>query len=88
MGAFLAQGNAISDHMLMAAAEALPSLITPEELAQGRVFPDLRNIRDISLHIAMEVIKAAADEGLVANPSALRAMGKGDKALRRYASSV
>lgn len=68
----------------MAAAESLPGTITATDLAAGKVYPDLNNIRSISLHVACEVLKAAADEGHVANPAALRALGKGDGALQRY----
>ena len=84
LGAFLSQGNVVSDHMLMAAAEALPSLITDEELEKGRVFPSMENIKSISAHVACEVIKAAADEGHVNNTFLLRALGKGEEELKKY----
>ncbi|KAG7671676.1 hypothetical protein Ndes2526B_g07436 [Nannochloris sp. 'desiccata'] len=83
-GAFLAQGNVVSDHMIMAAAEALPSLITEGELKNGRVFPSMENIRSISAHVACEVIKAAADEGNVSNTFLIRALAKGEEELKRY----
>lgn len=77
----------MSDHMIMTAAEALPGTLSSLDLAAGRVYPGMDCIRAISLHIATEVIKAAADEGHVANPGVLRALGKGDETLRRYVSS-
>lgn len=83
-GAFLSCGNVVSDHMLMTAAQALPNMISEKELRHGQVFPNMRNIRDISLHIACETIKAAAEEGHLANPSLIRALGKGEDCLRRY----
>jgi malate dehydrogenase (decarboxylating) len=83
-GAFLAQGNVVSDHMIMAAAEALPSLITSEELANGRVFPSMENIRSISAKVACEVIKAAADEGHVNNTFLIRALARGEEELMKY----
>lgn len=45
MGALLARGNIVTDNMLMAAAESLPDMITPEELAQGRTYPSMYKIR-------------------------------------------
>eukprot|EP00887_Chlorella_sp_A99_P002937 scaffold24.g2937.t1 len=62
-------------------------MITPEELAQGRVYPDLNKIRDISLAIAVETMRAAADEGHVHNPSALMALARCDETLRAYIAS-
>ena len=87
LGAFLSQGNVVTDDMLMAAAEALPSLITKEELKDGRVFPSMENIKSISAHIACEVIKAAADEGHISNTFLIRALGKGEEELRKYVQS-
>jgi malate dehydrogenase (decarboxylating) len=87
MAAFLAQGNIVTDLMLMAAAEALPALLTKEELTNSRVFPSMENIRSISTHIACAVIKAAAKEGHVNNTFLIRAMAKGNYELRRYVKS-
>lgn len=78
--------NAISDTMLHAAAEALPKCLTHDELMEGRVYPNMKNIRYISLRVAMEVIKTAADEGYVASTNLMRALGKGDDALQQYVS--
>ena len=38
----------------MAAAEALPKMLTEVERQRRQVYPDLANIRDISAHVAME----------------------------------
>lgn len=84
MGAFLARGNIVTDGMLMAAAESLAYLITPEELEAGRVYPNMHKIRDISLNVALETMKAAAEEGHLHNDIAMRELSKGDEYLRRY----
>lgn len=45
MGAHLGRTGIISDEMIMAAAEALPGLVPPEDLVRGDVYPRLNNIR-------------------------------------------
>lgn len=44
-GAHVAKTGVVSDAMLTAAAEALPLLLTEQHLKDGRVYPDLNNIR-------------------------------------------
>ena len=38
--------------------------MTPEENAEGRTFPAIDRIRDVSHNVAVEVIKVAIDAGL------------------------
>jgi hypothetical protein len=40
--------------------------------------------RDISLTVALETMKAAAEEGHLHNPNAMRELARGDDHLRRY----
>jgi hypothetical protein len=47
------------------------------------VYPGLQNIRDISISIAMEVIRTAASEGRCKGP-ALEQLAKGDARLERW----
>jgi malic enzyme len=44
-GAHLAKSGIVTDAMLTAAAEAIPVLLTDQQLKEGRVYPDLNNIR-------------------------------------------
>ena len=48
-------------HVLPRAALALSKSLTTEEEAQGFLYPDLARIRDVSVIVAMDVIRAAED---------------------------
>lgn len=50
----MGQTKIITDHMVMAAAEALPKMLTDVEKQRRQVYPNLANIREISAHVAME----------------------------------
>lgn len=64
LGAILSRARLLSDKMLVAAVKALaaqsPALRDPN---QG-LLPDVVDAREISVHIAKAVIKAAVAEGL------------------------
>ncbi|XP_029435897.1 NAD-dependent malic enzyme, mitochondrial isoform X2 [Rhinatrema bivittatum] len=47
----------ISDQVFLEAAKALTELLTDEELAQGRLYPPLSNIREVSIYIAVKVME-------------------------------
>jgi malic enzyme len=49
--------------MLYVAAEALANYLTEDELSQGKVFPDLSTIRDVSKKVAIAVIEEAIRTG-------------------------
>ena len=46
------------------AAYALAKQVTPENLAQGLIYPPLENIRDVSARIAGEVADECFDLGI------------------------
>jgi len=50
--------------MFMAAARVLADLVSPEDLAQGSLYPPLRDIREVSARIAAAVATIAYDEGV------------------------
>ena len=58
-----------------------------EELAQGRIFPRLSKIRDISLEIACSVIQTAAEDGHCSNRSAEILECQGMDGLKAYVKS-
>ncbi|XP_055649005.1 NAD-dependent malic enzyme, mitochondrial isoform X3 [Falco peregrinus] len=47
----------ISDKVFLEAAKALTEQLTNEELAQGRLYPPLSNIREVSIYIAVKVME-------------------------------
>ena len=63
LGATLCGAKTISDKMLYVAAEALANHVSDEELAQGKVFPEINSIRDVSRRVAVSVIEQAIKEG-------------------------
>eukprot|EP00560_Eucampia_antarctica_P008379 CAMPEP_0197826112 /NCGR_PEP_ID=MMETSP1437-20131217/3096_1 /TAXON_ID=49252 ORGANISM="Eucampia antarctica, Strain CCMP1452" /NCGR_SAMPLE_ID=MMETSP1437 /ASSEMBLY_ACC=CAM_ASM_001096 /LENGTH=611 /DNA_ID=CAMNT_0043426391 /DNA_START=63 /DNA_END=1898 /DNA_ORIENTATION=+ len=63
LGATICGAKIVSDQMLYVAAEALANFVTDEELQQGKVFPHISKIREVSHKVAVAVIKQAMVEG-------------------------
>lgn len=61
-GASVCGAKTITDEMLYKAAEALANSLTSDDLAQGRVFPPITKIRDVSHCVAVSVVKQALEE--------------------------
>lgn len=49
----------IGEDIFLVAAETLANLVTEEDLAQGRLYPPLSSIRDVSLKLAIKIIEYA-----------------------------
>ena len=64
MGAALGQTGVVTNAMINRSAEALVELISEEDLRRRATFPEKVDIRDISCHLASEVIQQAIEEGL------------------------
>merc|ERR1719340_407249 len=62
LGIITAGIHHISDSVFLSAAEALADLVTPDDLAVGRLYPPLGNIREISVKIATKVATEAYQE--------------------------
>jgi malate dehydrogenase (oxaloacetate-decarboxylating)(NADP+) len=71
LGALAAESREVTDAMFLAAARTLASLVQPEDLAAGRVYPPLTRIREVSLKIAVAVAKEAFASGLAGVPAPL-----------------
>ena len=59
LGVTLCGAKSVTDRMLYVAAEALANYVTEDELAAGKVFPNLTTIRDVSKKVAIAVIQEA-----------------------------
>lgn len=57
----------VTDSMMMAAAVALSEFVTRDELAEGRLLPEITKIREVSQHIAKAVIIQAIKENHAAS---------------------
>ena len=68
LGVVATQARRITDEMFMASVRALCAQVTPEDLAQGSLFPPLSQVRDVSAHIAAAVAQVVFDQGLAGIP--------------------
>jgi malate dehydrogenase (oxaloacetate-decarboxylating)(NADP+) len=64
MGIIASQASRVTDEMFMAAAIALANQVTKDDLVQGSLYPPLKDIRDVSAHIAAAVAAVAYRRGL------------------------
>ena len=84
LGAHLARVPAVTDGMLMAAAEVLPELVAEEDARKGKVYPPLSQIRQVSAAVAAAVMRAAHADGLVTHSKVLAALSGTDEQLRGW----
>jgi malate dehydrogenase (oxaloacetate-decarboxylating)(NADP+) len=63
LGAIAVRTRRVTDEMFLAAARALAAQVTPQDLAQGSLYPPLASVRDVSAHIAVSVAEVAFAQG-------------------------
>ena len=63
LGAITCRARRITDEMFLVAAKTLAASVSQEDLAQGRLYPPLARVRDISAAIATAVAQLAHDRG-------------------------
>lgn len=63
----------MTDKMIYAAAASLADALTPEEIEQNLLYPDLDRIRPVSARVAAATILQAHKEGLVHIPEIIAA---------------
>lgn len=64
LGATVCGATRVTDRMLYIAAEALAKFVSDKDLEQGRVFPAITSIREVSHRIAVAVVEEAIREGI------------------------
>jgi malic enzyme len=65
LGAVVAGARKVTDAMFAAAANALANRVSEGDLAAGRLYPPIEELREISRDIAVAVFKTAIEEGQV-----------------------
>lgn len=75
LGALVTESTQVTDRMFLKAARTLATLVTPEDIGVGRVYPALNRIREVSLAIATAVAEEAFDAGFArrSRPADLKA---------------
>ena len=64
LGAIVARAHEVTDSMFLAAADTLASLVTPERLAAGALYPPLADLREVSRAIGIAVAEQARESGV------------------------
>lgn len=62
--AIIGKCKRISDAMIIESAFALTDYTEQHYLDKGRIFPPIRDLREVSMYVAARVLKVAMDEGL------------------------
>ncbi|KAL7949032.1 hypothetical protein V8C42DRAFT_313043 [Trichoderma barbatum] len=86
LGAILAKATRVTDEMVYTSAAALAGSLNAEEVHQGLIYPKIDRVRDASIVVAREVMKAARRDGVSELPESLWIEWEewGDVALTTY----
>lgn len=57
----------VTDEMFLAAAHALADFVSDDDLAHGKIYPSLSDIREVSVKIAIAVANVATKRGLISH---------------------
>ena len=68
LGVVVSGAAHVTDEMFEAAAQTLAAQVTDDDMANGRIYPELSRIRDVSAAIATAVAEIAFREGLATEP--------------------
>ena len=68
LGVVISGARHVTDDMFEAAASTLAAEVTDDDLANGRIYPTLSRIRDVSAVIATAVARIAYQRGLATEP--------------------
>lgn len=64
LGVIASKARLVTDSMFLAAAKTLASMVLPEEIEMGAIYPSLTRVRSVSHGIAVAVCQIAQQEGL------------------------
>jgi malic enzyme len=64
LGVLVAEAREVTDAMFAAAAETLAAEVSAADLADGLVFPPMRELRRVTVRVAEAVVREARDRGL------------------------
>lgn len=68
LGAILAKATRVTDDMVYTSADALAKSLNADEIHKGLIYPRIERVREASLIVAREVMKAARRNGVSALP--------------------
>jgi malate dehydrogenase (oxaloacetate-decarboxylating)(NADP+) len=68
LGAILAKASRVTDDMVYSSAAALSSCLNTDEIRNGLIYPRIDRVRDASVVVAREVMKAARRDGVSTLP--------------------
>lgn len=86
LGAILAKATRVTDEMVYTSAAALSGTLNADEIQKGLIYPRIERVRDASIIVAREVMKAARRDGVSTLPESLWIEWEewGDVALTAY----
>jgi malate dehydrogenase (oxaloacetate-decarboxylating)(NADP+) len=78
LGVIASQATRVTNEMFFAAAKTLAGMVTDQDYEQGRIYPDLKRIREVSAAIAVAVAEVVYRRGLTTmkRPADLQALVK------------
>ncbi|KAI9266093.1 hypothetical protein BY458DRAFT_512613 [Sporodiniella umbellata] len=68
LGVTVARSTHVTDRMFLETARTLADMASPEQLAQGQLFPPIDNLREIALKVGTRVCEIAYEDGLATRP--------------------
>lgn len=84
LGTILSKATTVTQSMIYASATSLSTSLLPSEVEQGWLYPEIARIRDVSVVVAMGVIRAA-QKASVDREQTIRDMG--DEELEKWVRS-
>ncbi|CAL5222208.1 g4539 [Coccomyxa viridis] len=73
-GAVMSKSKKVTDEMFLAAARALADFVTPEQIEQGQLYPEAKDLRKVAATVATAVADEAIKQGVarIKRPADLR----------------